>query len=84
MPRRLRMIIGVTLVVVALVVGFALMLIPESPSSHVNDVHHVVQLSGWRVVGLVIAALATLVAFGLGILEAFDATEHPDRHHEDA
>jgi len=83
MSRRVRWTIGVCLVIGALIAGFALMLIPDSPDTHINDIPHVVQLSGWRVIGLVIAALATLVAFGLGILEAFDATEHPERHHED-
>lgn len=82
MSRRIRWGVGLFLIVVAFIVGFTLMLVPDDPDTLVNSVHQVIHPNGLRVIGLIIAAVATLSAFGLGILEAIDATENPERHHE--
>lgn len=82
MPRRLRWAVGLTVVAIALIVGFIMMIVPEDPQTHVNSVHRVIQGSPVRIIGMAIAGLAVLALMGLGLLEAFDATEHPERHHE--
>ncbi len=72
MSRRILWAVGLTALVGAIGAGFVLMILSGNGT---------LAREPWRPLGLAIAVLSALTAFMLGLLEAVDTTNHPERHH---